>query len=476
MSKITLTDLVNLENQTTAVNAINANNAIVETAFDNTLSRDGTAPNQMAATLDMNGQQILNLPAPATPNSALRLQDLLTFNGSGTISTLPTGGSTGQMLSKNSATNFDVGWADESAKLVAGTNISLTGTTPVTIATSATPTFATSVNTPVVNGGALAGSTLSLKSTSSGAPSGDSVTIQGSTTTIRALSGTSNVNIGVAATTGGQFTMAGNTSGTTVLKPTAIASGTLTLPAATDTLTGLATTDTLTGVKTFGVAGNVGKLVVAGNTSGSTVLNATAIASGTLTLPAATDTLVGKATVDVLTNKTFNTAGTGNVFQINGVGITANTGTGSNVLATSPTLVTPVLGAATATTINGVTLDNTAWTTYTPTSAFGTPGTSVMGTAIGRWKQIGKTVFFSADCTVTTVGTGTGNWNVGLPTATQAGIVVGASGKEVATLGVMLGVKGATTLSVDVTKYDNTSIALGGNGSRIIFLGTYEAA
>ena len=58
--KITLTNLVNLTNQTTAVNAINANNAVLTTAFDNTLSRDGTQPNQMGSNLDMNGFQILN--------------------------------------------------------------------------------------------------------------------------------------------------------------------------------------------------------------------------------------------------------------------------------------------------------------------------------------------------------------------------------------------------------------------------------
>jgi hypothetical protein len=42
-----------------------------------------------------------------------------------------------------------------------------------------------------------------------------------------------------------------------------------------------------------------------GATSGSTTLQATATASGTLTLPAATDTLVGKTTTDTLTNKTL---------------------------------------------------------------------------------------------------------------------------------------------------------------------------
>ncbi len=59
-----------------------------------------------------------------------------------------------------------------------------------------------------------------------------------------------------------------------------------------------------------------------GSTSGSTLLKASAIASGTLTLPAATDTLVGKATTDTLTNKTIS-AGTftGNIYT----GIKAST-------------------------------------------------------------------------------------------------------------------------------------------------------
>jgi len=61
----------------------------------------------------------------------------------------------------------------------------------------------------------------------------------------------------------------------------------------------------ITGAKTFGAAGAVGILKIAGNTSGSTILDASAVASGTLTLPAATDTLVGKATTDTLTNKTL---------------------------------------------------------------------------------------------------------------------------------------------------------------------------
>lgn len=75
MAKAVLNDLVNLENQTSAVNTINANNAVIETAFDNTLSRDGTPPNKMSADLDMNSNRILNLPFPGSPHEPVRLED-----------------------------------------------------------------------------------------------------------------------------------------------------------------------------------------------------------------------------------------------------------------------------------------------------------------------------------------------------------------------------------------------------------------
>lgn len=63
-------------------------------------------------------------------------------------------------------------------------------------------------------------------------------------------------------------------------------------------------------------------------------------ADRTISLPNDTDTLVGKQTVDTFTNKTFDTAGTGNVFRIAGVTLSAVTGSGSVVLATSPAITT----------------------------------------------------------------------------------------------------------------------------------------
>lgn len=58
----------------------NINNAFdqVETAIDNTLSRDGTGPNYMDAELDMNSNTINNLGAPQSSSSAARLKDVTT--------------------------------------------------------------------------------------------------------------------------------------------------------------------------------------------------------------------------------------------------------------------------------------------------------------------------------------------------------------------------------------------------------------
>lgn len=96
-------------------------------------------------------------------------------------------------------------------------------------------------------------------------------------------------------------------------------------------------------------------------TSGTVTLQTVAGALGAvvISMPAATDTLMGKATTDVMTNKTFDANGSGNSLSnvdltadvINtlpvangGTGVTSSTGSGNNVLSTSPTLVTPALG------------------------------------------------------------------------------------------------------------------------------------
>lgn len=81
MPKISLTDLANLQNENTAIAAVNANNAVIETAFDNTLSRNGQTPNTMGAQLDMNSHRIINVSPPAAGSDAVNYSTLLAFAG-----------------------------------------------------------------------------------------------------------------------------------------------------------------------------------------------------------------------------------------------------------------------------------------------------------------------------------------------------------------------------------------------------------
>jgi hypothetical protein len=84
----------------------------------------------------------------------------------------------------------------------------------------------------------------------------------------------------------------------------------------------------------------------------------------TILLPNASDTLVGKATTDTLTNKSISL--TNNTVTFTSLelktGCSDETGSGALVFATSPTLTTPVLGVATATSINGLTVSTTTGT------------------------------------------------------------------------------------------------------------------
>lgn len=80
------------------------------------------------------------------------------------------------------------------------------------------------------------------------------------------------------------------------------------------------------------IIGSVG--ITFNGTSGTTILKASATASGTLTLPAATDTLVGKNTTDTLTNKSI-AAGSNTITGLANTNLSGSAGISNANLANS---------------------------------------------------------------------------------------------------------------------------------------------
>lgn len=173
--KLTLNDVGNLQDTTTAQNTLNANNALIETALENTLSRDGTSPNQMTAPLDMNSEQILNLPAPLGSSSPVRLQDLETIVDGGTVYAMPPGGTTGQKMGKASNTDYDVEWQDgvSSVALALPSDFTVSGS-PVTSTGTLTGAWAT---TPTGTGAVVRENTPTLVTPVIGAATGTSLAV-----------------------------------------------------------------------------------------------------------------------------------------------------------------------------------------------------------------------------------------------------------------------------------------------------------
>jgi len=144
----------------------------------------------------------------------------------------------------------------------------------------------------------------------------------------------------------------------------------------TQTLTNKTLTSPTINTAIIGSAG-----ITFNGTSGTTTLKASATASGTLTLPAATDTLTGKATTDTLTNKTI-AAGSNTITGLTNTNL-SGTASISNINLANST----ISGVALGSNLNALTFTDylTSSGTYTGATA---RTVSVAGTSINTANKL----------------------------------------------------------------------------------------
>lgn len=111
MSKVSLNNIAALSSWTSAGASIDANSSVIQKAIDNTLSRDGTSPNQMMHDLDMNSFRILNAGNIELSDATLPYIDpVADYNASGSAQ-IATGSivAGSPILILNDVSDFEVG-------------------------------------------------------------------------------------------------------------------------------------------------------------------------------------------------------------------------------------------------------------------------------------------------------------------------------------------------------------------------------
>ena len=309
---VTLNDLANLDNGPSATATINANSTAITSALQNAVNTQGDTLN---GALDMNGFQILNLPAPSTVDSPVRLSDVAS-NPTISVPTTGTSGATVPFLNGNNT------WS--------GTQ-NFTGAT-TTATTQSAADNSTKVATTAYADNAASSGSISLSGLSVAGNAGTS------TATATSITGTANQFLGVnsGGTALGFETMSGDAtlaSGAITLATVNSGSGSVgsstAIPVLTTNAKGLTTAQTTAVV--IAPAGTLTGTTLASNVVTSS-LNST---SGTLQIgadaasPSAT-TLQAESTLTGTNNQA------GSTFTIGGSKGTGTGAGGSIVIKTSP--------------------------------------------------------------------------------------------------------------------------------------------
>ena len=434
MSAIQAVDVPTLNQNTTGTAAI----ATTATTTNDVATASVVYPLWSSATSGNNGVKTSSTKLTFVPST-------------GTLTTTTfVGALTGNASTATSATN------------VTGTVAVANGGTGLTTLTSGSVLVGNGTSSPTLVAPSTSGNVLTsngttwVSSPATGGGSAITVKDEGSTLT-SALTSLDFVGAGVSASnTGGAVTVTitgGGGSGGTVTSASVVSANGFAGSVANATTTPAITLSTtisglLKGNGTAISAATSGTDYSAGTAALTTGILKSTTSTGALTIATAGD-------FPTLNQNTTGTAAnvTGTVAVANGgTGVTSSTGSGSNVLSNTPTLVTPVLGVASATTINkvaitapatGSTLTIADGKTLTANNSLTFSGTDASTLNIGTGGTLGTAAYTSStsyapaagSASITTVGTiSTGTWNGGVISGTYGGTGVN-NGSSTLTLG-----------------------------------------
>lgn len=151
MAKLVLTDITSLANSGSAISTINNNFTAMEAALENTLSRNGQAPNAMAANLDMGNNRLINLADPLSDGDGVNRRSVAALvdqkagqiaqaiiEGSGKMDIFTaTAAQTMFQLTNNPKSQFNTLVFDNGIMMVPGVDYALSGDT-ITFSTGRT--------------------------------------------------------------------------------------------------------------------------------------------------------------------------------------------------------------------------------------------------------------------------------------------------------------------------------------------------